>query len=274
MSKKFEGILFCTDLDGTLVDDNKSISEENIKAIRYFMENGGYFTFITGRVPRACSMVYDIICPNAPIGAINGAGVWDFKRDGFLFSINLDRSVFKILDFVLSKMPDISFVVHTHKNAYFFNESPELIRYRNITGLPNNTCNLSSLNEPICKIVFDDFCPQNIATLMSLIASHPDCSNFDLVRSAPDLYEILPKGAKKSLSLSKIVEILGLDINKTIAIGDFNNDISMVKMAGIGVAVENACDDLKNAADFVTVSNNESAIAKVIYALESGKIKF
>ncbi len=273
MGKKFEGVLFCTDLDGTLIDDNKGISEENIAAIRYFMDNGGYFTFITGRVPRACSKIYDAVSPNAPIGAVNGAGVWDFERSKYLFTIDLDRSALNILDFVLSKMPDISFVVHTHKNAYFFNDGPELIRYRKITGLPYSTCDLNDLNEPMCKIVFDDFNHDNIAALMSLIASHPDSEKFDLIRSAPDLYEILPKNAKKSLSLGKISEILGIDIKNTIAIGDFNNDISMVKMAGIGVAVENACDDLKNAADFVTVSNNESAIAKVIYALDSGEIK-
>ena len=56
--KKFEGILLCTDLDGTLLRNDKSISRENLDAINYFMSEGGYFTFITGRMPYTSSNIY------------------------------------------------------------------------------------------------------------------------------------------------------------------------------------------------------------------------
>lgn len=64
---------------------------------------------------------------------------------------------------------------------------------------------------------------------------------------------------------------MNLDPEKTVAIGDYNNDISMFKAAKVGIAVANACEEAKAAADFVTVSNEESAIARVIYDLENGK---
>ena len=49
--KKFDGILICTDLDGTILDDNKNISAENLDAIEYFKSEGGLFNFVTGRMP-------------------------------------------------------------------------------------------------------------------------------------------------------------------------------------------------------------------------------
>ena len=77
----------------------------------------------------------------------------------------------------------------------------------------------------------------------------------------------MPKGIGKGTAVTKICDYLGLDVNKSIAIGDYNNDISMFCAAGTGIAVSNACDEALAAADFVTVSNEEHAIAKVICGL-------
>ena len=63
---KFDGMLICTDLDGTLLRNDKTISCENIDAIEYFKQEGGYFTFVTGRMPFFVSYVLDTI--------------WDIKR--------------------------------------------------------------------------------------------------------------------------------------------------------------------------------------------------
>ena len=71
---KFKGILFTTDLDGTVLRKDKTISEENKKAIEYFMSEGGIFTFITGRIPYGAEPVLQQLEPNAPFGCINGGG--------------------------------------------------------------------------------------------------------------------------------------------------------------------------------------------------------
>ena len=61
---------------------------------------------------------------------------------------------------------------------------------------------------------------------------------------------------------------MGIDKNKIVAIGDFENDVEMIKKAGVGIAVANACPAAKEVADIVTVSNEEHAIAKIIYSIE------
>ena len=70
---KFDGILICTDLDGTLYRNDKTISKENKEAIEYFKREGGWFTFITGRMPYYSQQAYNAAKPNVPFGCINGS---------------------------------------------------------------------------------------------------------------------------------------------------------------------------------------------------------
>jgi hydroxymethylpyrimidine pyrophosphatase-like HAD family hydrolase len=88
--------------------------------------------------------------------------------------------------------------------------------------------------------------------------------NFDFIRSERALYEILPKGIGKGTSITKLGSFMNVDINKIIAIGDYNNDISMFKAAGIGVAVSNAIDEVKAVADYIAESNDDDGVAKFI----------
>ena len=78
-----------------------------------------------------------------------------------------------------------------------------------------------------------------------------------------------PKGA----ALPRLAEHLGTVMEKTIAVGDYDNDIGMLREAHVGVAVQNATDNAKAAADYITVSNEQSAIARIIADIESGKLK-
>ena len=98
-----------------------------------------------------------------------------------------------------------------------------------------------------------------------------DADKYDFVRSEKWLFEILPKGVHKGLALSKLVEHLGVDPKRTVGIGDYNNDIGLFKSAAVGIAVSNACQEALDAADFITVSNEEHAIAQVIYDIENNK---
>ncbi len=71
-----------------------------------------------------------------------------------------------------------------------------------------------------------------------------------------------------------LADLMNVDRSNTIGIGDNENDLALVKMANVGVAVSNAVDEVKEVADFITVDNNSSAVAAVIYALDDEEIKF
>ena len=269
---KFDGFLICTDLDGTLLRNDKTISDENLSAIEYFKQEGGLFTFVTGRMPFFVSRIYDLIRPNAPIGCINGGGLYDYPNQTYLWQGTMPDGVVDLIRSVDEAVPNVGIQVNTFYKVYFCTENPVMKEFRRLTGLPNLTCHYTEVAEPIAKILFGCELDEDVEQVSRVLRAHPLASNFDFIRSERTLFEILPKGVGKGTAIRNLVNHLGLDINKTIAIGDYNNDISMFHAAKLGIAVSNACEEALAAADHITVSNEESAIARVIADLEAGKL--
>ena len=270
---KFDGILICTDLDGTLLRNDKTISKENREAIEYFKGEGGYFTFITGRMYFTAHSLYAMVNPNAPVGCINGGGIYDYEKGEYLWSITLPRDVNELVDAVYRAVPSAGIQMNALDKIYFCRDNAAMIRFRRRTGAPYVEGNHLTLDVPVGKVVFGDEI-ENISKIAEVLDNHPRSAEFDYIRSEKTLYEILPKGASKGNLLIKLADILGIDAAKTVAIGDYNNDVSMIRAAGVGVAVANSVDEAKAVADIVTVSNEEHAIAKIIGMIDSGEIKF
>jgi Cof subfamily protein (haloacid dehalogenase superfamily) len=271
---KFDGILICTDLDGTLLRNDKSISKENLDAIEYFKANGGRFTFITGRMHFYSRDTYEVVKPNAPIGCNNGGGVYDFEQEKYLWSTTIDAEAGKaLIEYVDKEMPGIGINVNTFYDTLFYKDNEAMVRFRRITNIENKKCDCYDIEEPIGKIIFADLDGEIIKELIRKVSAHPMAERVGLIRSESTLFEVLPKGFDKGTLVLKIAEILNINKNKTIAIGDFDNDVSMLKAAKLGIAVSNASENAKAAADLITVSNEEHAIAKVISDIENDVIK-
>lgn len=268
--KKFEGLLFCTDLDGTLYTSDKTVSKQNLDAIEYFKSEGGLFTFITGRVPKTAEDICAVIKPNAPYGCINGGGIYDFAADRYLWTKTLPREALDLVRVVDMQMPDMGIQLNTEKEVYFNKDNSAMEYFREVTGLPNVACHYEDVIDPILKVVFGHADVARIEALADLLSDQPSATDFDFIRSERNLYEILPKGASKGDLLGKMAELFGIDPHKTIAVGDYNNDVSMLRQAGVSFAVENAVPEVKAAADHITVSNDEHAIAAIIDGLDRG----
>ena len=268
--KKFEGVLICTDLDGTLLNDSRVISAENKEAIEYFKSEGGSFTFVTGRMPFYALDLYEKVRPNVPVGCVNGGGVYDFVSGKYIYTVELPKSVCELVRCVDNALPDVGIQVNTFQKVYFCKENKTMEGFRRITGVSNLKCGYDEIEEPMAKIIFGCETESEIQAVISILSSHPRTGEFDYIRSEKTLFEILPKGVGKGNAVKNLAEYLGIDVARTVAIGDYNNDISMFKAAGISIAVNNATPDAKAAARFMTVSNNEHAVARVIYDIEKG----
>ncbi len=272
--KKFEGILICTDLDGTLLRDDKSISKENLAAIEYFKSEGGYFTFVTGRLPYFVQDIYDRVKPNAPIGCSNGGAIYDYSKMQYLHTTELSKDSMELVRAVERAVEGIGIQIYTFDKIYFSRENSAMKHFRALTGVPNIVKRYDEVTEPVAKIVFGDMREEAILKTKAVLDNHPKFASFDYIRSEKTLYEILPKGISKASVLPKLAKILGVDEKKIVAVGDYNNDVAMIRDAGVGIAVANATDEAKTVADYITVSNEEDAIAKIIYDIENGFISF
>lgn len=270
---KFDGILICTDLDGTLYKNDKSISKENEDAIAYFKTNGGKFTFITGRMPYYATDAYAKVKPNAPVGCINGGGLYDYEKGEYIWYTELSKDVIELIRFVDETMPEVGYNISTLYKTYFCKDNIAMERFRHIAKLPNKRSSYTAVDATFGKILFSCDNEESMLRLDKALHAHPLAENYDFIRSEKHLYEILPKNIGKGTALVKLTEYLHYDIKNTIGIGDYNNDVSLFRAAGTGIAVANASPEALAAADMVTVSNEEHAIAKVIYDIENGTIK-
>ncbi len=270
---KFDGILLASDLDGTLLKKDKSISAENLCAIDYFMKEGGYFTVITGRMPYALSRILDIVNVNAPIGCGNGGFVYDVKNQCILWSVCLEKAVLEPVRYVKEKYSNIGIEINTNKEILVVSPNNSVLTHLKNENLPFKQTDLDSFEGDISKILFADT-PDNLDILINDLSNGKFTEKFQFIRSDINYYEILPQGIGKGKLLSKIAEFLNVSPEKTIAVGDNDNDISMFEEAGVGIAVANASAAAKASSDVVTVSNEESAISQIIKDIEHGKIKF
>jgi hydroxymethylpyrimidine pyrophosphatase-like HAD family hydrolase len=140
--------------------------------------------------------------------------------------------------------------------------------------MPYLGADIESFDIPIAKVVFADMREEAILRVAELLDAHPRAKEFDFIRSEKLLYEILPKGNSKGNLLREMSRILGIDMKRTVALGDYNNDVSMIEAAGVGIAVSNAVDEAKAVADRITVSNEEHALAMTVEEIERGVITF
>ena len=271
---KFDGVLICTDLDGTLYRNDKTISLENREAIDYFKSEGGCFTFITGRLPYYSMDAYNAVKPNVPFGCANGAGLYDGALGKYVWTHEMSKDAIKLAECIDKHVPNLSIQVCGFYNIYFSKDNRASAAFRRITGLPQILRSYNEVDEPFAKIIFVSGNSEELSEAERVLKAHPISQNFEFVRSERSILEILTKGMTKGVPLAKLTEHMNLDINKTIAIGDYYNDVGMLKAAGLGIAVSNACEPALEAADHVTVSNEEHAIARVIYDLEAGNITF
>lgn len=268
---KFQGLLFCTDLDGTLYDSNKQLSKQNLDAIEYFKSEGGLFTFITGRLPMIAEDICQAVKPNAPYGCNNGGGIYDPVSKKYLWQITLPRTALALVREVDKQLDAVGIQLNTGLAIYSNKENSAIAHFRKITGVPNIACSYEDVKEPIFKIVFAHEDAAMIDRVAALLHAHPMAHEFDFIRSELALYEILPKGASKGTALRKLAELLHIPMQNTIAVGDYNNDISMLQAAGRSFAVANAVDEAKAAADYIAPCNDEHAIAAIIRGLDEEK---
>lgn len=269
---KFDGVLMCTDLDGTLLCRDQTISRENRDAIGYFKAEGGLFTFVTGRMPFFVQDMYTAIEPNCPFGCINGGGLYSHTAGKYVWKKELPAESMELAAYAEREIPDLGVQVNLFDRIYFCRENEATACFRAVTRVPDLRGRYEDITEPIAKIVFCVQDESHIERLAALLAEHPLAERFSFMRSERTLYEILPKDVSKGTVLAKLAELEEIDLRRTVAVGDYNNDIAMIRTAGLGVAVANARPEVKAAADFITVDNEHHAVAAIIDGLGSGRL--
>ena len=268
---KFDGILLVSDLDGTLLRGDQQISSENRSAIAYFESEGGRFSYISGRVARCLVPVLEKLRPSSPVGCNNGM-VYDANAEQWVDFEPMSREVIPLVNDIVKAIPSVGVMAMGYRHVYICRTSAIAERFCEVVGLGKRYIPLETLPEPYCKVLLTHP-EQGFEVLQKAVDEHPLSASFELVRSDPKYYEIMPKGCNKGHALESLAKHLNISMDRTIAVGDNENDITMFQKAAIGVAVANASPVAKAAADLVlSVSNEEHAIADLIHRLDNGTL--
>lgn len=251
---KFDGILICTDFDSS-VAWKAVIPEENEKAIKYFKDNGGLFSLITGRNRSALQKFCEDSMPNTYIGCYNGTMIYDPIND-------------KIVEEAFHKDPMKDKVLYMKEHFSPFSLSISKKESHAWTETTDEdfekSFDISTSDEPIRKYYFwrkEAFSDEEYFKIRTVF--EPE---YEVTRSSFSGIEVQLAGKNKGSAAKRIKEITGSRL--LICLGDFENDAPMIRVADIGYAVENAIPSLKEIAGRVTVHCKDGAIAAIVRDLE------
>jgi len=256
-------ICLISDLDGTLLPHSKVISQIDIDAINKFTELGGNFSIATGRPFQAVLHYFKDLKITFPAILYNGSMIYDTNNSKIVWKKYLPDSAREIVREVLNAFPHASAEILTFDEIYVIQKNQTSDYHIGISKTNPKVCNLDEVNDGWLKVLFAVE-PDKLSEIIDFI-SKKDYENVEFVQSCRFFYEVLPKNISKGTALEILKETCELNDKKIIAVGDFNNDIEMLKLADIGIATENANQDVKNIANLVLEESCENnAIAKVI----------
>ena len=262
---KYDGYLIATDFDGTFAAPGAVISRENSQAIRHFQKNGGMFTIASGRIPTFLTRYKDDFVANAPLIATNGTVICDPETLEIMhcmpFGDDIDDFVAYLYQMEKVDRLLISSTGTSNANLLLPGSEGDKI-WLNTREQPHSPDLYKDVSKPWCRLLCTQSPEDTLWLRDHLIANYGD--QYEFCRSYASGLEIIAKDSGKGACLKWIRNYLGERIHTTIGVGDYENDISLIRDADIGYAVANAIDECKAVADRITVANTEHAIARII----------
>lgn len=258
--------LVAIDLDGTLLNNEHTVSNETKIAISKLVMTDTKVVFASGRATSGILHILEkleitnqleyIIC-------FNGSKTINIKTNEILDQNILQGSDLKHIH-QLAK--DNNCFCYAYNNTDIFtdnmNEYIELEAIKNKLVPQKKDFSLIPNDTDILKIIIADT-TEKLDQLEKRIPLEIK-QKYSVVRSHYNNLEFLSPSANKAIALENLSNKLGIHLDEVIAIGDAGNDINMIKLAGLGIAMGNAFDNVKEVADYITDTNDNNGVAKVI----------
>ncbi len=267
MADKISEILVVSDMDGTLLTPDMRLLPANIEAIRLFRAMGGHFTVATGRTPASVELYPQLCALLDPVITCGGGVIYDTAKHEILrYSTLPPTAVRKVLHEVQQNFPQVGIMVSGDDlRLYKLASSPNLQRLIEDEQMTYFERPLDNLPEHWIKVLFAAE-PKELEKLDAYIAEH-SYPGMQFLHTGEYYFEVMPQGVSKGSALAQLCELLGIPADNTYAIGDYYNDIALMRSAGCAVAVSNAPIDVQEVANEVTDNNANAGVGQFIYKL-------
>lgn len=272
--KKFENIIIASDLDGTFLSSKGVEVPRNIERIKYFTENGGLFTFATGRafpyVPTAAPNCREYV--NCPMVTANGMAIYDAKRDVAVREMLINTDLMcDVIDSLYEKYPNVCYRGISSKGMVSFQPENRFVKialkeYGDSVVYIVDRKQMRNLD--FYKLTLRDEYEVLKEVEADLLKEFN--GKFNICFSDPTILEVMPIGVSKAVALVELRDMLSKDGNKKTlyTVGDYENDIEMHELADVSVCPANAIDKVKAICDMQLCDNDSGVIADLIERLD------
>lgn len=256
--------LLVFDLDDTLLADDLTISYANKAAIREAKKKGIHVVLCSGR-PMDSMMPYaeelDIHSDDDYIVSYNGAIINMFDGTRVLYKPVEGKALNTLID--IGRSLDIDVQLYTDELTVE-KHTDRTKHYEGLTGLHAVVVEDLKVFDSSVKVLYNHSNRDELEQLrIDLNEKFPD--QFNIFYSKPYYLEVLNKSVSKGLAVKYLADILGIEREEVLAVGDGYNDVSMIEYAGTGVAMRNAPEGVKEIADHITErTNNESVVVEIM----------
>ena len=268
--RKINYPLIVSDFDGTLVNEDGTISQQNKDAISAYIQDGGAFAISTGRMPSGILSRARELGLKGMVACCQGAIIADIESG----KVVMDGKIpYETTLAVVEKMEEMGLHIHVYDLwDYYCNMDDEALKmYEKVVKSKAILVVDRKLSDFIRKERLASYkilvmvYPKDAERVMNEL-SQAGFAGCEVTRSADFLVEVVNANYSKGTAVAFLADYYHTSVEKTIAIGDQRNDLTMIERAGIGVAVNNADEALKEKADYVCgLTNEEGAVTEVIH---------
>lgn len=260
--------LVLADLDFTLLDDNRNVSRETIETIKKIKQSGVNFGICSGRsfmsLKRFCDM-FEINKPGNICICYNGSTLYEPYNNNIISQSKIKYEyAIEIINFLRNY--DVDIIAYDTDKVITEKHTPRIDEYMKMSVL-----------EPMIFQRFEDYIKGDVTKILikstaeNLKKVETDFKKSELNEkvltfySSKDLFEFNPLNVNKGSGVKALSIYTGIPLSEIIAVGDNHNDISMLEAAGLGIAVANANEYVKKAADYVCTASNNDCVMEEIY---------
>lgn len=256
--------LLAVDLDGTLLDSEKRVSPTTLASLRQAVQRGVKVVIASARPPRSVRSIYRQLGLETPQINYNGALVWDEPSRRVLLHRPIRGSLaLQIIETARDLFEEVLVHVETLDRWYTDRDDHSHTTETGKLFKPDGICSARQFcSQPVTKLMLLGEPP--IMARLDAVLAQRFADEVTVLHTDRDLLQIMDRRVSKGIALRLLARYFGIDCREVMAIGDAPNDVGMLQVAGIAVAVDNAHPLVKDVADWVAPSNDDHGVSAAL----------
>lgn len=265
-SRKFDGVLICSDFDGTFCPGSGRVPQANQRAVAYFTTHGGRFTIATGRALQTFLPHLSQAPVNAPLILSNGGQLYDSERREMLVEHLLPFEAGTDMEELIRAFPALSLEVYHGEDVYTWNANLWTRLHLQKVGTPAKNLPVLEMPQPWVKAILHGDHEELLPAQEYILAHWGD--RYEAIFSTGHMLELAAKGVNKGSMALELSQRLKIKRENLYCVGDNQNDLAMLAVSAVPFAPANCTQEVKDAGAVLLPPCEKGTIAGLVLELD------